>query len=310
MPNSKNFSFVVSVLNQGRRLDQFLASQPEMSNVSRSMIQNLVRSCQVTVNGALCKPSSRLSPDDKVDMVLPPPAPCLLIPEKIFFQTLYEDDDLIVLSKPPGLVVHPACGHAQGTLVHGLLYHCRNLSGIGGELRPGIVHRLDKDTSGAMVVAKNDVAHQSLAAQFKGRKVKKIYQALLIGCPPAPDGTIDLAIGRHPVQRKKMAIREQSGRSALTHWKILEAFDAFTLVEIKLDTGRTHQIRVHMASLGCPVAGDTVYGGRKANPAGFSILRQCLHAHRLSFFHPRSHERLRFVAPIWDDIVCLFDKLR
>ncbi len=309
MQNIESYSFEVSRKNRARRLDVFVAGQPQLQNISRSRLRTYIRSGDIKVNGKTCKASYRLKKNDQVMVRLPPPLPSTLISEKIFFQILHEDKDIIILSKPPGLVVHPACGHFSGTLVHGLLHHCRNLSGIGGELRPGIVHRLDKDTSGIMIVAKNDPAHQSLSGQFKKRSMEKIYLALLVGQPPSREGRIDLAIGRHPVNRKKMAVRKQTGRTAITRWKVLEKFDSFSLVQIKLDTGRTHQIRVHMAALGCPVAGDRVYGGNKFSNR-FSVPRQYLHAFQLTFDHPRSHDRLRFAAPLWNDMDIFLRLLR
>jgi 23S rRNA pseudouridine1911/1915/1917 synthase len=303
----KKHCFVVKAVNSGRRLDAFVAHHLQFAALSRTAIKNLIDSNKIQVNSQQKKASYRLSADDIVNVSLPPVVSSELVPEEVFFRPLFEDDDLIVLSKPPGLVVHPACGHSSGTLVHGLLYHCRNLSGIGGEQRPGIVHRLDKDTSGVMIVAKNDMAHQSLSCQFKERNIKKIYLALLAGSPPADHGTVDLPIGRHPVQRKKMTVRRKDGREAITHWQVIESFSAYTLVKLRLDTGRTHQIRVHMAALGCPVAGDAVYGGKQVNVP--VIKRQCLHAWQLSFNHPRSRERQRIVAPLWEDIVMLLKNL-
>lgn len=249
--------------------------------------------------------------DDQVTVNIPPTTPSTLVPEKIPFEILYEDDDLVVISKPPGIVVHPACGHQTGTLVHGLLYHCKNLSGISGEERPGIVHRLDKDTSGAMVVAKNDLAHHGLIEQFKARTIKKQYRAILVGHLTSPTGRIDNPIGRHPVNRKKMAVRPKSGRDAVTTWKVKDEFAApFTFVELGLETGRTHQIRVHMASLGHPVAGDPLYGRSTTMDTELGIQRQCLHAYSLSFTHPRSGAPVRCVAPLWADMEKVLANLR
>ena len=299
-------SFVAGRENRGRRLDVFAAHHLQSAAISRTAIKNLINSGNIRVNNQLRKASYRLCPDDRVEILLPPAVSSELIAEEVFFKPLFEDEDIIVLSKPPGLVVHPACGHSSGTLVHGLLHHCHNLSGIGGEQRPGIVHRLDKDTSGVMIAAKNDLAHHSLTRQFKERKIKKIYLALLAGSPPGQSGTVDLAIGRHPVQRKKMSVR-QDGREAVTHWQVIESLPPLTLVKLRLDSGRTHQIRVHMAALGCPVAGDTVYGGKQPElPAG---QRQCLHAWQLSFTHPRTGERQRIVAPLWEDMVMVLKEL-
>ena len=215
-----------------------------------------------------------------------------------------------MLSKPPGVVVHPACGHQSGTLVHGLLFHCDNLSGISGEERPGIVHRLDKDTSGAMVVAKNDLAHHGLIEQFKARTIKKQYRAILSGHLATLSGRIDSPIGRHSIHRKKMAVRPQNGREAVTTWKIKTTYTApFTFVELGLETGRTHQIRVHMASLGYPVAGDSLYGKPTPLDKELGIIRQCLHSYSLSFTHPRNGTHIKCIAPLWPDIQAVIDNL-
>ncbi|MFH1020619.1 MAG: RluA family pseudouridine synthase, partial [Pseudomonadota bacterium] len=251
-------SFIVE--RGGQRLDLYLASQFDREGLTRSRIQQLIRADMVLVNETPRKAKYLLQAGDRLTVTIPPQAPSELVGEPVAFVALHEDDDLIVLAKPPGIVVHPASGHSSATLVHGLLYHCGGLSGINGELRPGIVHRLDKDTSGVMVVAKSDFAHQALADQFKRREVKKIYQALVDGKPAFQSGRVDLPIGRHPVHRKKMAIRED-GREAVTNWRVLERFSlGLTLLELGLETGRTHQIRVHMAALSYPVAGDPVYG--------------------------------------------------
>ncbi len=303
----EKYCFLAGAANSGQRLDVFAVRHLQSGAISRTVIKSLIDSGKICVNKQRKKASYRLCVDDRVDVFLPPVVPAELVAEEVFFRPLFEDEDIIVLAKPPGLVVHPACGHSSGTLVHGLLHHCRDLAGIGGEQRPGIVHRLDKDTSGVMIVAKNDMAHQALTTQFKDRKVKKVYLALVAGSPPAASGTVDLPIGRHPVQRKKMAVRREDGRTAVTHWQVIASFPAFTLIRLRLDSGRTHQIRVHMAALGCPVAGDEVYGGKQINfPA---IKRQCLHAWQLSFDHPRSGERQRVVAPLWEDMVLALREL-
>ncbi|MFZ5775810.1 MAG: RluA family pseudouridine synthase [Thermodesulfobacteriota bacterium] len=287
----------------GQRLDIYLADHCERQGLTRSRLQQLIRDGQVLVNGTTRKPGHLLQRGDRISLAIPAAIPTELVAAPVEFLPLYEDDDIIVLVKPPNTVVHPACGHWEATLVHGLLHHCDSLSGINGELRPGIVHRLDKDTSGVMVVAKNDLSHQSLVEQFKGRGVTKIYLAIVDGIPASRSGRIDLPIGRHPVHRKKMAVRAQGGREALTDWRVVEEFGAgFALLEIVLGTGRTHQIRVHMASLGCPVAGDPVYGRSNLRYSGLEITRQCLHAHVLGFCHPRSGEAMRFVAPLWPDM--------
>ena len=294
----------------GQRLDQYLASRFEREGLTRSRIQQLIRSGMVLVNGIPLKAKHILQAGDALTVTIPPQIPSHLIPEQVDFITLHEDEDLIVLIKPPGVVVHPAAGHSTATLVHGLLHHCGGLSGINGELRPGIVHRLDKDTSGVMVVAKTDYAHQALAAQFKEREVTKIYQALVDGRPIGESGRVSLPIGRHPVHRKKMAIRED-GREAVTNWRVLERFaQGLALLELGLETGRTHQIRVHMAALSHPVAGDPVYGRKNPCYQELGIIRQCLHAHTLAFSHPRTGEDLRFTAPLWPDMLQALELLR
>jgi 23S rRNA pseudouridine1911/1915/1917 synthase len=293
---------LLTVTTGGQRLDLYLADRLKAEGLTRSRLQQLIRDGLVLVNGMRQKAGHLVQAGDTCVVVLPPPTPLPLVGVPVAFVCLHEDEDLLVLAKPPGVVVHPACGHEGGTLVHGLLYHCQRLSGINGELRPGIVHRLDKDTSGVMVVAKSDVAHHGLVEQFKGREVKKIYQAIVQGIPNAKAGRVDLPIGRHPVQRKKMAVRED-GREAVTNWRVLEEFfQGFALLEIRLETGRTHQIRVHMAALDHPVAGDAVYGRKSSLLPQLGISRQCLHAHTLGFSHPRTGEFLEFTAPLWPDM--------
>lgn len=297
---------------RGLRLDQFLATRLALDGVSRSSLQTLVRDGRVLVDRMPRKSGFRLQGGETITVAIPPATPTELQPEQIAFEVLYEDRHLLVLTKPPGVVVHPAAGHDTGTLVHGLLHHCDGLSGIGGELRPGIVHRLDKDTSGVLVVAKNDTAHRILAAAFKARQVKKTYMAILEGTLPSPEGRVTLPIGRHAVDRKKMAADVKGGREALTQWRVLEAFRAgFTFVELQLNTGRTHQIRVHMAAMGAPVAADPLYGRKnsKANTR-YGVHRQCLHAYRLAFAHPETGVWLEFVAPLPPDMAGLLDALR
>lgn len=305
----------------GRRLDLFLAERLAIRDLTRSRLQALIRQGMVVVcpedeattepAPALLKAGLLLKAGDRVTVRVPPPTPVDLVAEEVPFTLLYEDEDILVLAKPPGVVVHPAGGHWQGTLVHGLLHHCRNLSGISGELRPGIVHRLDKDTSGCLVVAKNDLAHHGLVRQFKSKEVEKTYQALLTGVMSGEQGKVEQPIGRHPVRRKKMAVRPEGGRQAVTHWRVLERFAAgYTLVSLGLETGRTHQIRVHMASLGHPVAGDPLYGKGGDRDRRFGINRQWLHALHLAFKHPRSGERLQFTAPLWPDLEVVLANLR
>ncbi|MCF6291069.1 MAG: RluA family pseudouridine synthase [Desulfobacterales bacterium] len=302
--------FPVTTSAAGQRLDQYLAVR--LPAASRTMIAELIRSGRVSLNARLkTKASYRVRPGDEIDIVIPLPVPVRLEPEPVAFELLFEDDHLLVLSKPPRVVVHPAAGHHGGTLVHGLLFHCRTLSGISGVQRPGIVHRLDKDTSGVMVVAKDDRTHQGLVRLFKERRVNKVYHALVDGRPDGQQGRVDLPIGRHPVHRKKMAVRPETGRRAATRWKVLDRFaPGPTFLEITLETGRTHQIRVHMAAMGCPVAGDLVYGRPRSYYQDLEIGRQCLHASILSFDHPLTGESLHFQAPIWPDMATLLARLR
>ena len=305
--DTQQFFLSVTPAEDGVRLDHFLVER--LADYSRSSLRKLILDGLVTVAGAACKPGCRLRTGDGVKVVIPPPPPSELIPERIYFRVLHEDDSLLVLVKPPGLVVHPAAGHWQGTLAHGLLHHCPSLPGTEQQ-RPGIVHRLDKDTSGVMVVAKTEAALRQLTSDFQSRNIRKIYHAVLLRCPAESSGRLVAAIGRHPVQRKKMAIRA-SGRHAATCWRVLERYaNNMGLMEVDLETGRTHQIRVHMASLGCPVAGDDLYGGRVPSTYGLEVSRQLLHASTISFPHPLSRELLEFTAPLWPDMMAIIDHLR
>ena len=288
--------FRLAPAEAGVRLDQFLAAR--VPALSRSRLQQLVKEGSVLVNGRTAKASTKLRAGDHVALAEPPPVATHTKAEDIALDILFEDEDLIVLNKPAGLVVHPAAGHSTGTLVNALLHHCHALSGIGGEQRPGIVHRLDKETSGCLVAAKNDVAHHALARQFAGSEVNKIYLALAAGKFRQASGMIEGAIGRHPIHRKKMTVLGGGrGRAARTDYRVLREIAGNSLVECTLHTGRTHQIRVHLKHLGHPVLGDEVYGHR----AGFP--RQMLHAWKLGFTHPRTGERLHFVAPIPQDFM-------
>lgn len=299
--NAREHVLVVAPSAQGQRLDQFLATR--IPSETRSRLTALIKQGLVLVDDTSRKGAFRLRGNETVRVVVPDAKPIALDAEQVDFVILHEDDDLLVLSKPPGLVVHPAAGHFHGTLVHGLLFHCRNLSGISGVERPGIVHRLDKDTSGIMVVAKNDPAHRALVVQFKERLMTKIYHALVHGCFQEQRGRVELPVGRHPIDRKKMAVREYDGRFAATSWQVLEEFGRrVSFVELRPETGRTHQLRVHMAHLGHPLLGDTVYGGRKKDPGGLMATRHLLHASTLVFQHPKTSERLEFTAPLWPDI--------
>jgi 23S rRNA pseudouridine1911/1915/1917 synthase len=277
---------------RGRRLDVFLFEQGLFP--SRAQAQKAVAAGRVTVNGVRVKAGYRLRPKDRVSVHLEPPEPSVLVPEDIPLEVVYEDSDLLVINKPQGLVVHPAPGHPRGTLVNALLRRCPDLSGIGGSLRPGVVHRLDKDTSGLMVVAKNDFTHLELARQLQERTLRRVYLALVHGRPPLT-GTVRAPVGRHQRDRKKMAVRTEGGKEAVTHYRVREYFPDYALLEVSLETGRTHQIRVHLASLGHPVVGDPLYGRRRPP---LPVPGQLLHACRLAFRHPRNGERLEFTAPL------------
>lgn len=281
--------FVVPGEAHGRRLDHFLAAM--LPDDSRSRLQSLIRQGHVLLNGEKARPSEPVRPGDKVDLFRPAATPCpTAAPEDIALDILQEDDAIIVINKPAGLVVHPGAGNLNGTLVSALLHHCDHLSGIGGVERPGIVHRLDKETSGCMVVAKTDAAHRSLSAQFADRTVQKTYLALVAGCPKQPAGIIDAPITRHPVHRQKMAVRER-GRPAVTEYRVLAKTSTTSLVECHPRTGRTHQVRVHLRHLGCPILGDPLYGKRG------DYSRHYLHAWKLEFQHPTTGKTLIFEAP-------------
>lgn len=273
----------------GSRLDAFLAGQMEKT---RSSVQKLIEEGNVRVNGSPAGKNTRLREGDRVEAVEPPPEVLDVTPQNIPLDIVYEDGDLLVVNKPKGMVVHPAPGNPDGTLVNALLYHCGgSLSGINGVIRPGIVHRIDKDTSGLLIVAKNDRAHQSLAEQIAVHSFTRIYNAVVYGNLKTEEGTISAPLGRHPADRKRMAVLSSGGREAVTHYRVLERFSGFTLVECRLETGRTHQIRVHMAHIGHPVAGDPVYGPKKCIT---ELHGQCLHARVIGFVHPTTGEYLEF----------------
>ena len=280
--------------HRGQRLDRFL--QSESPGHSRAFLQKLIEQGCVLVNGKPGKPSYKVRAGDRIAVEIPPPRPLEARPEDIPLDVLYEDDDLIVINKPAGLVVHPAAGNHEHTLVNALLHHCRGqLAGIGGVERPGIVHRLDKGTSGCLVVAKTDLAHQSLVAQFKARAVKKIYRAVCWGKFERASGRVETMIGRNTRDRKKMSARAPRGRPAVTDYRVLRSFPDFALVELTLHTGRTHQIRVHMAHIGHPIVGDATYG--RARKTDISVARPLLHAYKLGFTHPQSEQFMEFEAP-------------
>jgi len=279
----------------GMRLDRFLAGQ--LPQFSRSRLQQLIRAGAITHNGKIARAKDTLRRGDAITLIEPPVEKIAAAPEAIPLDIIFEDDDLIVINKPPGVVVHPGAGHSRHTLVNALLHHCHTLSGIGGKERPGIVHRLDKETSGCLVIAKNDETHRSLSEQFAARTVEKIYLNLASGTFRKPAGSIDEKIGRHPVHRQRMSVSPERGRTARTDYRVLAAGGGFSLVECRLHSGRTHQIRVHLHHIGHPVVGDKVYG-RKASG---HHARQMLHAWKLGFTHPRSKEWKAFEAPLPND---------
>ena len=278
----------------GERADALLARL--VPDLTRSAAQKLLERGAVTLNGGPARKNDRPAPGDVLEVVLPDPEPIDLVPQDIPLDVVYEDGDVIVVNKPVGLVVHPAPGHPDGTLVNALLYHCgTSLSGINGELRPGIVHRIDRDTSGLIIAAKNDRAHLALAAQLQDHSLARTYEAVAVGGLRKDSGTVDAPIGRHPVDRKKMAVDRKNGREAITHWTVLARYPGYTHVECRLETGRTHQIRVHLASIGHPLLGDTVYGAKKPVPG---LAGQCLHARRLRFVHPSTGEPVELECPL------------
>lgn len=279
----------------GQRADQFLSQT--LDGLTRSAAQKLLEEGCVRRGDKSLKKNDRLTAGDAVIVCIPEPEAVEARPQEIPLEVVYEDGDVIVVNKPVGMVVHPAPGHPDGTLVNALLYHCGgSLSGINGQLRPGIVHRIDRDTSGLIIAAKNDTAHLALTEQLQDHSLYREYEAIVLGNLREDQGTIDLPIARHPTDRKRMAVNHQSGRRAVTHWAVLARYSGYTHVQCRLETGRTHQIRVHMAALGHPVLGDPVYGGQRK---GFPELTgQCLHARKLTFRHPRTGERLTAEAPL------------
>lgn len=286
-------TIMVDIKQEGLRIDQLLAQK--MENMSRSRIQKLIEQGNITVGDKQVKPNYKVRQGDAVKIVLPEPVTLDVKPEDIDIEMLYEDDDIAVVNKPQGMVVHPAAGNYTGTLVNALMAKCSSLSTINGVIRPGIVHRIDKDTSGVLIIAKNDAAHHSLAEQIKVHSVKRIYYAIVEGIIKQDSGTVDAPIGRHPVERKKMTIVNKNGRRAVTHYKVIERFRHNTLIEARLETGRTHQIRVHMAYIGHPLVGDPVYGYKKQR---FNLKGQVLHARTLGIIHPSTGEYMEFTTPL------------
>lgn len=293
---SDYFKLIVGEDMAGERLDKFVSSS--LSNITRSFVQKLIDKKNISVNSNYKSCNYKIRYNDIIEVNIPSPEIIKTLPENIPLNIIYEDDDLLVVNKPKGMVVHPAVGNFTGTLVNALLYHCGDtLSGINGEIRPGIVHRIDKDTSGLLIVAKNDYAHNKLALQIKEHSFNREYEAVVYGNIKNQEGTIDAPIGRNPADRKKMAVTSKASKNAITHYRVLNRYNGFTHIKLKLETGRTHQIRVHMAYIGHPVAGDILYGPKKVIK---SLNGQCLHARLIGFIHPRSGKYIEFETELPD----------
>lgn len=289
----------------GERIDKYLSEQLE--DMTRSHIQKLIEENMVRVNGMAVKSNFKLSASDQIEVEIPELKEPDILPENIPLDILYEDQDILVVNKPKGMVVHPAPGHYTGTLVNAIMYHCKdNLSGINGVLRPGIVHRIDMDTTGSLLICKNDRAHQALAEQLKEHSITRKYHAIVHGRLKEDEGTIDKPIGRHPIDRKKMSVHCTNGREAITHYRVLKRFQQFTYIECQLETGRTHQIRVHMSSIGHPILGDQIYGPAKCP---YKLQGQTLHAKVLGITHPITGEYMEFDAPLPDYFQALLEKM-
>lgn len=296
----------LTVEQGGERIDRFLSE--EIADLSRSYIQKLLKEGSISVNGNAVKANYRVNEGDEIRVEIPEPEMPDILPEDIPLDILYEDDDILIVNKPKGMVVHPAPGHYSHTLVNAVLYHCGSrLSGINGVLRPGIVHRIDMDTTGSLLICKNDKAHQILADELKEHSITRRYHAIVHGNLKEDTGTVNAPIGRHPVDRKKMSTKSSSGRHAVTHYRVLERFGDFTYIECELETGRTHQIRVHMSSIGHPILGDAVYGPARCP---FRLQGQTLHAKILGIRHPSTGEYMEFDAPLPEYFSELLDRLR
>jgi len=304
--HENQYIFTITGDDIGVRIDKYLTEAIQDEAVSRTQIQEWVKSGQVIVNGKSVKSNYKLQENDSVEVEVPEVQALELVPEAIPLEVIYEDSDVIVVNKPRGMVVHPAPGHSSGTLVNALMHHCKDLSGINGILRPGIVHRIDRDTTGLLMVAKNDLAHLSLAKQLKEHSVTRRYTALVHGDLQHDTGTIDAPIGRDIHDRKMFAVTDRYAKEAVTHFTVIERLGDFTIVELKLETGRTHQIRVHMKYIGYPLAGDPVYG----RPKTIKLNGQALHAGILGFDHPRTGERMQFEAPLPADFEDILTNLR
>lgn len=298
--------FQVEKENTGIRIDKYLSDN--MEDISRSYLQKLLKDKSITVNNKAIKANYKVQEGDMVSVFVPEPEEPDILPEEIPLDILYEDDSLMVVNKPKDMVVHPSAGHTSGTLVNAVLFHCKgNLSGINGIMRPGIVHRIDKDTTGALLICKTDTCHRILAEQLKVHSITRRYRAVVQGNLKDDEGTVEGPIGRHTTDRKKMAINYKNGKEAITHYRVLERFGNATYIECRLETGRTHQIRVHMASIGHPILGDTTYGSSK-NP--YHLQGQALHAMVLGFLHPVTNEYMEFTAPLPEYFLKLLEKLR
>lgn len=297
--------FTADIEYEDQRIDRYLTEMlPEQS---RSFFQKLIRDGFVMVNHIIVKVNYRLKTGDLIEIDIPDAVPTEIVPENIPLDILYEDDDLLIVNKPKGMVVHPAVGHSTGTLVNAIMYHCQgNLSGINGEIRPGIVHRIDKDTTGSLIICKNDEAHRNIAEQIKEHSVTRRYVGVVAGTFSEESGTVEGAIGRHPNDRKRMTINEKNGKPAVTHYRVLQTLKGASFMEFELETGRTHQIRVHMASISHPLLGDTVYGNSK-NP--YKLQGQALHARTIGFIHPTTGEYIEVSAPIPEYMTELVRKL-
>lgn len=297
--------FTADIEHKDQRIDRYLTEMlPEQS---RSFFQKLIRDDFVMVNHIIVKVNYRLKTGDVIEIDIPDAVPTEIVPENIPLDILYEDDDLLIVNKPKGMVVHPAVGHSTGTLVNAIMYHCQgNLSGINGEIRPGIVHRIDKDTTGSLIICKNDEAHRNIAEQIKEHSVTRRYVGVVAGTFSEESGTVEGAIGRHPNDRKRMTINEKNGKPAVTHYRVLQTLKGASFMEFELETGRTHQIRVHMASISHPLLGDTVYGNSK-NP--YKLQGQALHARTIGFIHPTTGEYIEVSAPIPEYMTELVRKL-
>lgn len=314
---AENFTLTVGKADHGKRLDRFLTEH--LPDTSRAQIQRYLRDGCILLNAAQVKGGAKVREEDRISGQIPPPMVSKILPEELPVTFIYQDEHIVVVDKPPGMTVHPAGRTTSGTLVNALLFHVRDLQGVGGVVRPGIVHRLDKGTSGVMVVAKNDLAHEALVSQFKGREVKKIYQALVYGRVEADEGAVTAPMGRHTTDRKRFSLRTRQPKEALTQWQVMERFQGITFVQVSPKTGRTHQIRVHMSSIGHPLVGDPLYTKKRwldriedshLSTQIKSLGRQALHASLLAFRHPQTGEPMEFTAPMPADMEKILEELR